>query len=180
MDLAQNMDVLELIDRLYPMSKEEFLGIVDCHCLVIELSTDVDDDSSPILSLPHRDTLEAGDGFRRSAPRKGDQRVIFFRKCDAAFKGMFSVGRSSDCDLTIPHMSVSKRHALIEVRKGGFYITDPSSRNGTFVDGRRLDPSHPTRVRSSDTIRFGDVPTYFFSPGDLYSYLAVIDRAEKS
>jgi hypothetical protein len=177
MHLAQNMDVIELADRLLHMSRDKFLGVIDCHCLVVELPTDVDDDSSPLLSLPHRDTLEAGDGFRRSAPRKGDQRVLFFQRSEAAFKGMFSVGRSSDCDLSIAHMSVSKRHALFEERKGGFFVTDPSSRNGTFVDGRRLEAGQPTRVRSSDTIRLGDVPTYFFSPADLYSYLAVIQRA---
>jgi ABC-type multidrug transport system ATPase subunit/pSer/pThr/pTyr-binding forkhead associated (FHA) protein/ABC-type multidrug transport system permease subunit len=55
-------------------------------------------------------------------------------------KQLVVIGRESDCDLQLDHGNVSRRHAL--VRQEGpdlFSITDLSSLNGTFVNGRRIN-----------------------------------------
>ena len=49
------------------------------------------------------------------------------------------LGRSLDVDVPVPHVSVSRRHALIEVTDSGFLLSDLGSSNGTFVNGVRLD-----------------------------------------
>lgn len=56
------------------------------------------------------------------------------RKPGSAFR-FISVGRTSNCDVTVNDASVSKLHAIIrETDDGAFTIEDAGSANGTFVD----------------------------------------------
>ncbi|MGW0180849.1 FHA domain-containing protein [Nocardia sp. NPDC003345] len=55
-------------------------------------------------------------------------------------------------------MSVSRRHAtLIRDEFGALSLRDDHSANGTWVNGKRLDPdAPPVPLRPGDTVRFGD------------------------
>lgn len=65
------------------------------------------------------------------------------------------IGRSPDCDLVLPHPSVSRRHAELEPRPDGTWqLVDLSSKNGTFVDGCRTTRADLSR---GGWLRFGDV-----------------------
>lgn len=44
----------------------------------------------------------------------------------------FVMGRGESCDLQVPQLYVSRQHAVIEFRRGSFYVTDQST-NGTYV-----------------------------------------------
>ena len=53
------------------------------------------------------------------------------------------IGRDSDCDVVLPHISVSKCHARIVKERGRYYINDTGSTNGVIVNnvplaGRQL------------------------------------------
>ena len=48
------------------------------------------------------------------------------------------VGRADDCDLPIPHGTVSRRHAELRLTESGLLLRDLGSSNGTFVDGARV------------------------------------------
>jgi len=48
------------------------------------------------------------------------------------------IGRASECPISIPHPTVSRRHAVIWSQAGTNYIRDLNSLNGTFVDGMRV------------------------------------------
>lgn len=50
-----------------------------------------------------------------------------------------TVGRSSSCDISINHRSVSKQHATIDRLKGGLVIRDAESTNGVKLDGERME-----------------------------------------
>jgi DNA-binding CsgD family transcriptional regulator len=53
--------------------------------------------------------------------------------------GAFVVGRGSDADLQLDHESVSRRHALFRVGEDELAsVDDLGSRNGTFVNDRRI------------------------------------------
>lgn len=71
------------------------------------------------------------------------------------------VGRNSqDCNLVIPHHTVSKQHAKIEVKDGAFRATDLNSANGTFVNNDMI--SRTTRIENDTVIRFGETISCLF------------------
>jgi pSer/pThr/pTyr-binding forkhead associated (FHA) protein len=68
--------------------------------------------------------------------------------------GLVTIGRDPSAELRVDHTSVSRRHAQIVVDRG-LRISDLDSRNGTRVNGVRLD-----RVRAlvtGDVIAIGEV-----------------------
>jgi FHA domain len=87
----------------------------------------------------------------------GSKRVLKIVSGPAAgrsieLQGVLLVGRS-DADLTIPDPEVSHRHALVRATDAGVVVEDLGSRNGTFVDGRRISGAITLAGRS--TIRLG-------------------------
>jgi len=61
-----------------------------------------------------------------------------------------TIGRSSDCDVVLERADVSRRH--VELRRG-IVAEDLGSRNGTQVDGQRIEG--PTTLRSM-RVQIGD------------------------
>ncbi len=51
------------------------------------------------------------------------------------------IGRSDACDVVIPDPWMSSRHARVEQRGDELWLVDLDSRNGTYVDGRRVRES---------------------------------------
>ncbi|HUN58781.1 MAG TPA: FHA domain-containing protein, partial [Candidatus Binataceae bacterium] len=64
-----------------------------------------------------------------------------------------SVGSAPDNDLRIADSSVSRRHALLERTTDGYRLSDRTSTNGTYVNGRRI--SAAVILREGDEVRFG-------------------------
>src|SRR5262249_40237438 len=48
------------------------------------------------------------------------------------------VGRHPGCDIRVPDETVSRRHARIISQRGGYYVEDLGSRNGTFLNGQPI------------------------------------------
>ena len=76
----------------------------------------------------------------------------------------FSIGRDASCDLAIPDMTVSRRHAQLERTKDGWLIADLESTNGTRVNGWRVRGKVP--VRAGDVVSFGNLETVFWRGDD--------------
>ncbi|MGZ6134019.1 MAG: FHA domain-containing protein [Myxococcaceae bacterium] len=53
-------------------------------------------------------------------------------------EGALILGRSSSCDLRLPHASISRRHARLTRRGERLFLEDLGSQNGTFLDDERL------------------------------------------
>ncbi|MBV8294080.1 MAG: FHA domain-containing protein [Mycobacterium sp.] len=64
------------------------------------------------------------------------------------------IGRSSDNDIVLSDVKVSRHHAVITDNGTAFVITDLGSVNGVRVRGQRIDPS--AELREGDRIRIGD------------------------
>jgi pSer/pThr/pTyr-binding forkhead associated (FHA) protein len=57
-------------------------------------------------------------------------------------------------DLTVDLPQLSGHHATVQLFKAGnVFIKDENSTNGTFVDGRRLNPGERVQVKPGQTIR---------------------------
>jgi predicted component of type VI protein secretion system len=57
--------------------------------------------------------------------------------------------------ILLPDRSVSHRHASINMVNGEFMLVDDGSKNGTFVNGRKI--VRPTALNDGDQLSFGDV-----------------------
>ncbi|MGE3817879.1 MAG: diguanylate cyclase [Isosphaeraceae bacterium] len=67
------------------------------------------------------------------------------------------VGRSSECQVRVPDLSVSRRHATLGVDPlGHAWLTDLNSTNGTFLNGKQVPPHLPTLLEDGDRLRFGN------------------------
>lgn len=73
-------------------------------------------------------------------------------------KGTLRVGRSGNVDIHIPDPSISRPHALIEWKNDGFSVTDLQSKNGVWVNGRKVE--HAV-LKHGDIIMFGAVKYEF-------------------
>ncbi len=63
------------------------------------------------------------------------------------------VGRSDICDIYIDDTKLSRQHFVIENDNGTFYVMDLQSRNGTMLNGIRINSRH--RISSGDKIAAG-------------------------
>lgn len=73
------------------------------------------------------------------------------------------IGRGGFCDIPLNDPLVSEKHARVVYSNGSFWIEDLGSRNGTFVNGHRIDRKSVLRdgylVRmGSSMLRFGQDP----------------------
>jgi len=75
----------------------------------------------------------------------------------------WTIGRSEDNSFVIPDRWISRNHAMLQwMETGEFYLIDLGSRNGTFVNGRRV--SIPVTLRNGDRLTFGQTELDFFCP----------------
>src|SRR5262245_47111226 len=88
--------------------------------------------------LALRPTVTANETVRWtgvSAHGDATERIVPVAELFAA-RDRLIVGRSPDCDVCLVHPSVSRRHAALDRRSGGLYLTDLGSINGVRRDGR--------------------------------------------
>lgn len=65
------------------------------------------------------------------------------------------IGRAMESDICLPDPSVSRRHALILIRQGLWYLVDQGSTTGTLLNQQRLVQGQPAEIRGGDTIEIG-------------------------
>ena len=68
------------------------------------------------------------------------------------------LGRQASCGIVIGVTSVSREHAKIVNSAGQFYLFDNDSRNGTYLNGIKIDAKQSEiPLRNGDKIRICDV-----------------------
>lgn len=76
------------------------------------------------------------------------------REAEFALRGeRVTIGRDEAVEVTIDEPSASRRHAVIERRRDGFYLRDLGSTNGTYLHG--LLRGEEKRLREGDRFRIG-------------------------
>ena len=71
---------------------------------------------------------------------------------------VWDVGRDTENDICIPFATVSRKHLRIfEAGKKRYLIMDLSSRNGTWIGGRKLPPGRKVECGEKDTIQAGEI-----------------------
>lgn len=100
-----------------------------------------------------------------------------------------SVGRARGSDIQFKLPSVSRSHAVIALRKDGFYVFDTESKQGIYLNGEKIDGS--AFLSNGDTIAFGMAIMKFYigseASGDIknetedyreYSLVNIVDGTQ--
>ena len=75
-----------------------------------------------------------------------------------------SVGRSKLCDIVFTNSTVSRSHAVVALRKDGFYVFDTESKSGVYVNEKKIEKSE--RLNDGDIIAFGTAIMKFYIGND--------------
>lgn len=81
-------------------------------------------------------------------------------------EGKVRIGRGMENDVVLNSDSVSRRHARIELRGGGYRVVDMASTNGTYVNDELVVDAKLSR---GDQVKVGDTILKFLSGADLES-----------
>ncbi len=74
-------------------------------------------------------------------------------------KNMLSIGRSSESDILLDDITVSRHHAIIEKREDNCIVKDLESLNGTYINGCIVDEKD---LNNGDRIQIGKYIFLFF------------------
>jgi hypothetical protein len=88
-----------------------------------------------------------------------------------AFEDRISIGRTRASDIVVRHAKVSKFHAYFTLDADGLKLTDARSKNGTFLDARRLEPNRPVVVAEGSEVGFGPCVYKVMSAAQAYLVL---------
>jgi RsiW-degrading membrane proteinase PrsW (M82 family) len=69
--------------------------------------------------------------------------------------GFLTVGRGENCNVRFDAQTetiASKKHAYVEAKSDGFYLTDNQSTNGTYLNGEKIKQA---KLNAGDRIQFG-------------------------
>lgn len=72
-------------------------------------------------------------------------------------KSVITIGRSSRCDIIVPHDSISREHARISI-VGGCYVYEDVGKNGSVIGGRIIHGERITVAAGADILLAGKVP----------------------
>lgn len=148
----------ELLDEVWP---EVVVGDASLSVAVAELRDALGDDPTRpqfIETIPRR-------GYRLMAPIMStvdpptaadstpSYRLVGEDATYPLRPGRTTVGRDAGCGIRLESRLVSRVHAAFEVMDGRVVVEDLGSRNGTFVEGRRI--SGPTELRPGERVRLG-------------------------
>jgi DNA-binding winged helix-turn-helix (wHTH) protein len=104
------------------------------------------------IALLEERSLPGAAAFPRYALTVGKQEFVLHSRDTV-------LGRDPSAGIYVDHPSVSRRHARISIESRGPVVQDLGSRNGTFVNGRRIDG--PAKIHHKSIIGLGSIAVVF-------------------
>lgn len=171
-------DMLHFIERSKGLTREEFLAeFKDPQLLTSRKTLEMLQNPDEVASMPQEanfvtmlDNFEDFNVLKMWMPRGWYMSVVSQREGEMQ---MVNVGRTSNNDILIPLPLISKFHCcfMIYSRDKSFLI-EGGSTNGTYVNGKQLEPNEKIAIKSGDIIQLGQALEFeFFFPEDLYPHL---------
>lgn len=150
----------ELLERLWP---ETFVTDASLHNVVAEIRAALGDAPRAaryIRTVPRYGYAFHGDArvtppAEISRPADAGPRLLSGKQEWPLAEGSNLIGRDRDCTIRIDSATLSRHHARITVMNGEVTVEDLGSKNGTHVNGRRVDQSVP--LEDGDELQVGSV-----------------------
>jgi hypothetical protein len=89
--------------------------------------------------------------------------LVFRIERRASGSGPIAFGRGAG-DVVMPFAAMSKQHGQFVEKNGEWFVSDVGSKNGTYVNGDKVQPNALAPLRDKATLRFGDVSARFLLP----------------
>ena len=156
------------VRSLGQISLSAFLERIDCPVLVESVVGGDDAHDNERAFRTEFVSVDELDGPGLGSMIQGE--VLLVKKKEGAlFSGHIGVGRTPNLDVCIPRHGISKFHGYFSVDpNGGYRITDKDSKNGTYLDGKRLEPGVATPIGNSAELRFAAHAFRFMMPDAFY------------
>ena len=114
-----------------------------------EVTSDTDQGFTEDIEIKsHSSALERDRTTRLLVGKIGEQVLRF-----PLFKSQLTIGRTADNDIQLNAVYVSRRHAMIVGEDGATRIIDWGSKNGVYVNSRRITEHF---LRNGDIVRIGN------------------------
>jgi adenylate cyclase len=85
------------------------------------------------------------------------------RRIPLANANAWKLGRDRENDIPLADKCASRSHAMVQIiGQGAYYLIDLGSRNGSFINGRRV--TIPVSLKNGDKITIGETNLEFFCP----------------
>ena len=154
----------ELLERLWP---ETFVTDASLHNAVAEIRAALGDAPRAaryIRTVPRYGYAFHGDArvappAEVSRPADVGPRLLSGEHEWVLADGSNLIGRDRDCTIRIDSATLSRHHARITVMNGEVTVEDLGSKNGTHVNGRRVD--QPVALEDGDELQVGSVTMVF-------------------
>ena len=156
----------ELQDALWP---GVFVSETNLFTLISEIRGAIEDDARhpQFLRTVHGvgyafsgDAQEVGDREEHKLSPHAFWELVWENHRFLLAPGERIIGRDPDIDVTLESTTVSRRHARVAISSEGATIEDLGSKNGTFVNDRRLVDGSVAAVGNGDRIRIGSLITH--------------------
>lgn len=118
------------------------------------------DEGNPSVVMSARESMPLGAIDVQVAGASGLEKAFRLRTIEGvppdgvySLGGLSRIGRSEESEILLLDPSVSRAHAVVEVKAGEAVVRDLDSTNGTFVNGRRVKTE---LLKNGDELRFGN------------------------
>jgi hypothetical protein len=93
-----------------------------------------------VLARESNPPTQSGPHGRRAAARVAALRDLSSgHEIPLAEDRRYVIGKGESCDIALPDPCVSRVHCVLERRNGTWFVRDSGSRNGTFLNDRRVE-----------------------------------------
>ena len=73
----------------------------------------------------------------------------------SGYKAVYNIGSNYRNDIIVNGQTVSRYHASLRIKDGKAFIRDNGSRNGTLVNGVKIEPNKDVRIKKGENIVCG-------------------------
>ncbi len=143
-------------NKYYPIAHEGRVqfGQQSAYYMVVEYFNSAPSLANPIFEAsehiaPSQEQASVADLSVSNASSKNVSLARLFKE-----KEQIWIGRSKECDIVIPILTISRKHATIQKLSDEKYVVNDFSSNGTYVNGRRVKGSQT--ISTEDVVTIGD------------------------
>ncbi|MBL0345012.1 FHA domain-containing protein [Candidatus Villigracilis affinis] len=103
-------------------------------------------------------------------PREPTTGLVKMRSLPSSNKNHQIIGRDPEADINLPSPSVSRRHAALQASQPEWQLVDLNSKNGTFLNGKRI--TNPQKLRAGDIIQIASYRLIYEGQGKVTPFAA--------